>query len=65
MLEDFPDKPKGMHWRTYNRLRRNYDTAKACSMRGLNRFVDGEQTVSGPPACILSTHLITISARKA
>lgn len=41
MLEDFPDKPKGMHWRT--RLRRNYDTAKPCSMRGLNQFVDGEQ----------------------
>jgi hypothetical protein len=42
-LEDFPDKPKGIHWRSYNRLRRIYDTAKARSMRGLNRFVDGEQ----------------------
>jgi hypothetical protein len=43
MLDDFPDKPKGMHWRTYNPLPRNYDTAKACSMRGLNGLVDGEQ----------------------
>ena len=22
MLEEFPDKPKGMHWRTYERWRR-------------------------------------------
>jgi hypothetical protein len=27
VLEAFPDKPKGMHWRTYDRMRRAYDIA--------------------------------------
>jgi hypothetical protein len=27
MLEPFPDKPKGMHWATYWRLRRNAEGA--------------------------------------
>ncbi len=26
-LEDFPDKPKGMHWQTYDRLCRLHDAA--------------------------------------
>lgn len=27
MLDAFPDKPKGMHWRTYDRLRQIHDAA--------------------------------------
>jgi hypothetical protein len=48
MLEDFPEKPKGMHWRTYDRLRRTYDIAEARSTAGLMRFVDRlQRRVSG------------------
>jgi len=28
---DFPDKPKGMHWRTYDRLCRKFQEAESCS----------------------------------
>jgi hypothetical protein len=28
-LDAFPDNPKGMHWRTYERLRRAYDIVEA------------------------------------
>jgi hypothetical protein len=27
MSDDFPDRPKGMHWRTYTRLRHSHDIA--------------------------------------
>jgi hypothetical protein len=27
--DKFPDKPKGMHWQTYQRLRRAHDVAEA------------------------------------
>jgi hypothetical protein len=39
MFEDFPDKPKGMHCRTYDRLRGRYDMAEARSMAGLEHFL--------------------------
>jgi hypothetical protein len=39
MLDDFPDKRNGMHWRTYERLRRAHDIAEARSTLGLRRFV--------------------------
>jgi hypothetical protein len=39
MLDVFPEKPKGMHWRTYERLRRAHDVAKARSIIGLTGFV--------------------------
>ena len=40
MFEEFPDKPKGMHWRTYDRLRGRYDMAEARSMAGLDHFLN-------------------------
>jgi len=39
MLEDFPEKPKGMHWRTYERLCRVHDAAQGRSIVGLTDFV--------------------------
>jgi hypothetical protein len=38
MLDDFPEKPKGMHWRTYKRLCRVHDAAQARSIIGLTDF---------------------------
>jgi hypothetical protein len=38
MLDDFPEKPKGMHWRTYERMWRVYDAARARSFIGLTDF---------------------------
>ena len=35
-----PDKPKGMHWRTYERWRRIHDAAEERSNRGLMGFVE-------------------------
>ena len=40
LFEQFPGRPKGMHQRTYDRLRRGYDLAAAHSMMGLTRVVD-------------------------
>lgn len=48
MFDDFPDKPKSMHWRTYERLRRAYDIAEARSTSGLRRLVDRLQRRMGP-----------------
>jgi hypothetical protein len=50
MLEAFPDKPKGMHWETYDRLRRGHDIAEARSNMGLMQFVDRlQRRVGGRP----------------
>ena len=38
MLDDFPEKPKRMHWRTYDRLCRVHDAARARSLIGLTDF---------------------------
>ena len=40
MFEEFPDKPKGMHWRTYDRLRRMHDVAEGRSASALMRVVE-------------------------
>jgi hypothetical protein len=40
MSERFPDKPKGMHWRTYHRLCHRHDLAEKRSMMGLMRFIE-------------------------
>jgi len=42
MSQAFPNKPKGMHWRTYERLRRAHDAADARSMTGIMRFLDSQ-----------------------
>ena len=42
MSEAFPDKPKGMHWQTYEGLRRAHDVAEARSMTGIMRFLDSQ-----------------------
>jgi hypothetical protein len=39
VLEAFPPKPRGMHWRTYDRLQAQHDAAASRSMAGLMRFV--------------------------
>jgi hypothetical protein len=39
-LDEFPDKPKGMHWRTYDRLCRVHDAAEERSTIGLMGFVE-------------------------
>jgi len=44
MSEAFPDKPKGMHWRTYERLRNAHDVAEARSMTGLMRFLESKES---------------------
>ncbi len=31
LLHPFPEKPKGMHWRSYRRIKRVYETAKRSS----------------------------------
>jgi len=40
MLEAFPDRPKGMHWLTYERLRRVHDLAQERAMMGLTQFAE-------------------------
>jgi hypothetical protein len=39
MLDNFPDKPKGMHWRTYERFCRVHNAAQARFIPGLMGFV--------------------------
>jgi hypothetical protein len=39
-LNEFPEKPRGMHWRTYHRWRRTHDAAEERSTTGLIRFVE-------------------------
>jgi hypothetical protein len=40
MFDEFPDKPRGMHWRTYDRLRRLHEVAEERSAIGLMGFVE-------------------------
>ena len=40
MLEEFPDKPKGMHWRIYERWCRVHDVAEKRGLRGFVKQLD-------------------------
>lgn len=44
MLDLFPDIPKGMHWRTYERLRDEHDRAHAVYIGGLARVLGVDLT---------------------
>jgi hypothetical protein len=37
MVHPFPDKPKGMHWRTYERLRANALALEQVGLRALSK----------------------------
>jgi len=51
MSDAFPARPKGMHWRTYNRLRQRHDLAEERSMTGLMRFIDSRHRRARAPHC--------------
>jgi hypothetical protein len=38
VFEEFPDRPKGMHWVTYERLKASHDCAASRCMVGLSRL---------------------------
>jgi hypothetical protein len=40
MTTPFPDKPKGMHWRTYRRLREEHDEAEMIELMGMKEWLD-------------------------
>ena len=37
LLDPIPDKPKGMHWKTYWRLRHQSEQAESMALRGMAR----------------------------
>ena len=40
MTKLFPEKPKGMHWRTYERFRWEHDEADMEQLAGLREWLD-------------------------
>jgi hypothetical protein len=59
MLEEFPDKPKGMHWRTYERWRRVHDVAEERSTyRAVVEALVAEHGPQGPTSpCFVGSAL--------
>jgi hypothetical protein len=63
LADEFPEKPKAMHWRTYDRLCRLHDVAEERSTVGMMRFVLSAADVRGTlpaeaSAPALATHRI-------
>jgi hypothetical protein len=50
MHQEFPDKPKGLHWRTYERWRRVHDVADQRSTVGMIGVVERQRRRSFRPA---------------
>jgi hypothetical protein len=40
IMDEFPAKPKGMHWRTYESLHRRYEKAESRSLLGMMQFIE-------------------------
>ena len=40
MTKPFPEKPKGMHWRTYERLWWEHDEAQMAQLVGMREWLD-------------------------
>ena len=45
MTEPFPDKPKGMHWQTYQRLFWEHHEAQIEQLTGMRKRLDSEAAV--------------------
>ena len=51
MSEDVPDEPRGMHWRTYNRLVLQYEEAQAFVAALVAAAGNGEREILSCPLC--------------
>ena len=40
MMEPFPEKPKGMHWKTYERLLWEHHEAEMEQLAGMRAWID-------------------------
>ncbi|MGF1470296.1 MAG: hypothetical protein ACFB50_00965 [Rubrobacteraceae bacterium] len=47
MMLPFPDKPKGMHWKTYQRLRNEHDEAEMVQLFGMKEWLDRRESKAG------------------
>ena len=47
MTKPFPEKPKGMHWRTYERLWWEHDEAQMAQLVGMREWLDKMERQGG------------------